>query len=141
MCVTYVAQGGAYVAIACDIAAGILSGRAAVQAAAKKAAQEAAEVAAKEAAKRVAKEAAEQAWKAIPKAEKAIVDKVLKGKLPREAFDKLSESTKKAVIERMKQTAQNPSGAMKDAATKLNQARVDYLEGRLANPPGGIGNF
>jgi hypothetical protein len=125
VCVTYGAEASAYVAIACDIAAGIVTGKAAVQAAAKKAAQE----------------AAEQAWKAIPKAEKAIIGNVLKGKLPREAFDKLSESTKKAAIERFKQTAANPSGSMGDAASKLNQARVDFLEGRLANPPGGIGNF
>ncbi len=82
-----------------------------------------------------------EAFKALPQAEKGIIDKVLKGKLPRQAFDSLPDASKRAAIERFKNVAANPKGNLPDAARALNEARVKFLEGLSDAAPGGIGNF
>jgi RHS repeat-associated protein len=89
--------------------------------------------------KRISK--AREAWQAIEKEEKDIIDGVLKGRLGRDAFDKLPDATKKAAIERFKEVAEEAAGREAEAARNLNKARVDFLEGKIKEPPGGIENF
>jgi RHS repeat-associated protein len=88
-----------------------------------------------------ARTAAQQAWKALPKAEKDIIDKVLKGKLDRSAFDKLSYETRRTAIKWFWHNSRRNQSSMADAACALNKGRVDYLFWNNGGPPGGIGNF
>ncbi len=81
------------------------------------------------------------AWKDISKAEKDIIDAVLKGRQSREAFDKLPETTKKAAIAYFREVAACPSGSLPGPASALNNARANFLGGGTNTPPGGIGNF
>ena len=89
----------------------------------------------------VAQKATADAWRAIPQSEKYIIDQVLKGKLPRQVFNNLPSATKKAAIDRFAEVAAKPSGSLRDAASALNKARVDFLTGKINNAPGGIGGF
>ncbi len=81
------------------------------------------------------------AWKGLRKAERDIIDDVLKGRRGISEFNALSLDTKRTAIGRFGDVASNPAGNLPVAARLLNQARVDYLTGNRATPPGGISNF
>jgi hypothetical protein len=90
---------------------------------------------------RAAFDAAQKAWRNLPPDVRSMMHGINNGSRPLSDFARLPAAQRQAILDYYRATAANASKANAEAVRRLNQHRIDFLNGLRRDPPGGIGNF